>query len=100
MDASNQATDEYLEQNQSNPMAFMDVLKGSILPAQEPQIPFAPQDRSPASMEEVLPENYNELAQEEAQSQLPPNSPMSDGAGDKYAKILEQIKAMTHGFSI
>lgn len=43
MQASNDATDQYLAENQDNPMAFMDILKGSITPSQEIQIPYAPE---------------------------------------------------------
>lgn len=90
MDAQNAATDQYMTENQQNPMAFMDVLKGSILPTQEPQIPFAPDvnPRDISSVEEtpeVEPVNANQTAQ-----QYNMNIPKADN----YSRILNELRAM------
>lgn len=97
MEASKEATDTYLQENQNNPMAFMDVLKGSIAPLQETQIPFAPQEREPASIEQELP--VDQIAQMEALNQSSPITP-SNGApvgNSNYDRILKELRAIRGG---
>ena len=99
MQASKEAADQYLAENQDNPMAFMDVLKGSITPPQETQIPFTseiqPQVES-IETEEVPQGQVEDLVNQVQQA--PNRQPSSvPTAPDNYSRILAELRAMREG---
>lgn len=101
MQASNEATDQYLAENQDNPMAFMDVLKGSITPSQEIQIPYAPETQPQINSieteenpdgtveDEITTSNNSTVPNVNQQVQSNPTSPINN-----YDRILSELRAI------
>lgn len=99
MQASNEATDQYLAENQDNPMAFMDVLKGSITPPQETQIPFAPETQPQIESIETEEDSQEQVEDLVNQVQQAPNRQLSSvpTTPDNYSRILAELRAMREG---
>src|SRR5690554_3708227 len=99
MQASNEATDQYLAENQDNPMAFMDVLKGSITPPQETQIPFTPETQPQVESIETEEEPQGQIEDLVNQVQQAPNRQPSSvpTTPDNYSRILAELRAIREG---